>query len=200
MDNHADPFSPKECRHGLYGNIAHADLLFLPVARTRVFACRALPNASAKAIGESVSLGSRSTIQRSLPSMRQAWTNVHKVAPVPCSKWRIAFNETPHLSASTCCDILACKRCEAMLAPINFNMSCLVPFTIATILFRVIEHTYYTITVLKKTLSAFLSTQRRLRIKRRGFPVRGRGAAGRGQTSRRAMPPRRRRRTDACTS
>ena len=152
MDNHANTLPPKECRHCPYGNVAHASLLLLPVARTRAFTCRVLLNASAKAIGESVSFGSRSTIQRSLPSIRQVWTNVHKVAPVPRSKWRIAFNETPHLSANTCCDILACKRCEATLAPINFNMSCLVPFTIATILFRVIEHTYYTITVLKKTL------------------------------------------------
>ena len=77
-------------------------------------------------------------------------TNVHKVAPVPCSKWRIAFSETPHLSDNTCCDILACKRCEAILAPINFKMSCLVPFTITTILFRVADCIYYTITVLKR--------------------------------------------------
>ena len=152
MDNYANPFSPEECRHSLYGNIAHASPLFLPVARTRAFNCLALPNASAKAMGESDSFGSRSTIQRSLPSMRQAWTNVHKVAPVPCSRWRIAFSETPHLSASTCCDIFACKRCEATLAPISFKISCLVPFIIATILFRVIEHAYYITTALKKTL------------------------------------------------
>ena len=121
----------------------------------RAFTCRALPNASAYAIGESSSFGSRSPIQRSLPSMRQTWTNVHNVAPVPCSRWRIAFSETPHLSANTCCDILACKRCEAILAPINFKMSCLVPFTITTILFRVADRVYYTITVLKKTYGRF---------------------------------------------
>jgi len=78
--------SPQENRYRLYREVAHGHLLLLELARVRLEADFAFSNASAKAIGLTSGKFSRSRIQRSLPSVRQACTNVPSVAPLPSSR------------------------------------------------------------------------------------------------------------------
>ena len=62
------------------------DAVLLLLARWRGLAGDLRFRASAMASGVSSFLGSRSSIHRSLPRMRQAWTNEPRVAPSPLSR------------------------------------------------------------------------------------------------------------------